>query len=84
MIRSFTSLLDVADLRRRERLVIEIESQLIRSDIGSLLRRVLADDLVQCPMEQMRDRVVALDRTAPRSVHRHANGLTHLRSTTVS
>jgi hypothetical protein len=45
---------------------------------------MFADDLMQCPMKQMGDRVMALNRATSRRVHRHANGLTHLRSATVS
>ena len=42
--------------------MVEIESQLFRPDIGTLLRRLLAHDFVQGPMKQMRDRVMSLNR----------------------
>ena len=54
-------LLDVGDLRGRERRAVEVEGQLVRADEGAFLRSLLARDFVQRPVEQMRDGVVALD-----------------------
>ena len=53
--------LDVGDLLRRERCAVEIEGQFVRPDERTFLRSVLAHDLVQRPVQQMRDGVVALD-----------------------
>ena len=53
----------------RERRAVEVEGQLLRADEGALLRGVLAHDLVQRPVEQVRDGVVALDGVAARGVH---------------
>ena len=54
-------LLDVGDLRGRERRAVEIEGQLVRPDERTFLRRFLAGDFVQRPMQQMSDGVVALN-----------------------
>ena len=62
--------LDVRDLLRRERRAVEIEGQLVRADEGAFLRGFLADDLVQRPVQQMRDGVMALDGIATTLVHR--------------
>src|SRR5581483_9428016 len=51
--------LDVGDLRGRERLAAEVEGQFVRADVGTLLRGVRADDLVESPMKQVRDGMVA-------------------------
>ena len=59
-------LLDVGDLRGRERGAVEVEGQLVRADEGTFLRGFLAHDFVQRPVEQMRDGVVALDGIATR------------------
>ena len=58
--------LDVGDLLRRERRAVEIEGQLVRPDEGTFLRRFLAHDFMQRPVQQMRDGVVALDGIAAR------------------
>ena len=61
--------LDIRDLAWCKSRAAEVECQFVGTDIGTLLDRVLADDLVQSPMEQVGDRVVALDRLAARAVH---------------
>ena len=58
-------LLDVGDLLRRERRAVEVEGQLVRADEGTFLRRLLAHDFVQRPVQQVRDGVMALDGVAP-------------------
>ena len=63
-------LLDVGDLRGRERRAVEIERQLVRPDEGTFLRRLLAGDFVQGPMQKMRDGVMTLDRVATSCVNR--------------
>ena len=55
---------DVGHLRRRQRRAVEIEGQLVRSDKRTLLRRVATHHLVQRPVQQMRDGVMALNRGA--------------------
>ena len=40
---------------------VEIEREFVRANERAFLRRLLADDFVQRPMEQMRDGVMALD-----------------------
>ena len=62
-------LLDIGDLRSGERAAVEVEGQLVRTDVGTFLRRILADDIVQRPMKKMRDGVVALDGEAARLVN---------------
>ena len=54
-------LLDVGQLARRERRAVEVEGQLRRVDRGTLLRGFLGDDLMERPVQDVRDRVVALD-----------------------
>ena len=61
--------LDVGHLLRRERRAAEVEGELLGADVGALLRGVGADDLVQGPVEQVRDGVVALDGLAAGAVH---------------
>jgi hypothetical protein len=48
----------------RERLRVEVERELVRPDERTFLRRLFAHDLVQRPVQQMRDGVVALDGVA--------------------
>jgi len=59
-------LLDVGDLRGCERRAVEIEGQLVRPDERTLLRSLIARDFVQCPMQEVRDRVMTLDCVATR------------------
>ena len=66
-------LLDVGDLRGRERRAVEIEGQLVRPDERTFLRRLLARDFVQRPMQQMRDRVMPLDGVATSFVNARAS-----------
>ena len=73
-------LFHVANPPGRERLVIEVKGQLIRSDIRPFLRGMLAHRFVQCPVEQMSDSVVALDRTPSRPIHSQTNRFAHFRS----
>ena len=65
--------LDVGHLLRRERRAAEVEGELVGADVGALLRGVPADDLVQRPVQQMRDGVVALDGLAAGAVHGEAD-----------
>ena len=53
--------LDVDDLLSGQRGAVEIERQLLRSDIGPLLGGFLAGHFVQRPMQQVSHRVMALD-----------------------
>ena len=74
-------LLDVGQLLRRQRRAVEIKRQLIRADMGTLLRGVRAGDLVQRPVEKMRDRVVALYGGTAGGIHRQLGLSTNLRHT---
>ena len=60
----------VAHLLFRQRGAREIERQLLRSDVTPFLRRLATNDFVQRPMQQMRDRVMPLDRRAARAIDR--------------
>ena len=64
--------------------MVEIEGQLVRSDIGSFLRRLLADDFVQCPMKQVRHGVMSLNCRATDRINGYTHGFTDLGSATVS
>jgi len=48
---------------------IEIEGQLVRPDERTFLRSFPVHDLMQRPMQQMRDGVMALNRVAAALVH---------------
>ena len=61
-------LFHVAHLLWREGGAVEIEGQLVRADVAAFLRRVAANDFVQRPVQQMRHRVMPLDRAAARAV----------------
>src|SRR6185503_9786795 len=67
-------LLDVVHLRERERGAVEIKGQLLRTDIGTFLRSLLAHDFVQGPVEQVGDGVVELDGVPARFLDREGNG----------
>src|SRR5436309_834059 len=62
-------ILDIAQLLRSECCTREIERQLLRADKASLLHRIGRNDLVQRPMEQMRNGVMPLYGIAPRCVN---------------
>ena len=52
---------DSGDLLGSERRTAEIEGQFVRADIAAFLHRLTTHDLVQSPVEQMRDSVMTLD-----------------------
>ena len=60
--------LDLGDLRRRERLRIEVETQAVGTDIGPLLGDLGADNLVEGPVQQVGGGMVAFDGEAARWV----------------
>ena len=62
--------LNVGKLTRRECLAIEVEGKLGRVDGGALLRGVGGDDFMQRPVENVRNRMVALDGVAAGLVDR--------------
>ena len=57
-------LLNVGQLAGRERRAVEVEGQLRGVDRGALLRGFLGDDLMERPVQDVRDRMVALDGVA--------------------
>ena len=69
--------LDIGDLLRRERRAVEIEGQFVRADERAFLRSFLAHDFMQRPVQQMRDRMVALDGVAAGSINLKNNFITN-------
>ena len=67
--------LDVGELLRGERGAVEVEGKLVRRDAGAFLCGVLADDLVQRPVQDVRDGVVALDGMTTRRIDDGPGGL---------
>ena len=57
-------LLDVGQLARSERRAVEVEGQLRGVDRGTLLGGFLGDDFMERPVQDVRDRMVALDGVA--------------------
>ena len=53
--------LDVHDLRRGQRGTVEVERQLLRSDVGPLLGGFLAGHFMESPMQQVSHRMVTFD-----------------------
>ena len=64
---------DVGELRGGQSGAVEVEGELVRRDVGAFLRGVLADDLVQRPMQDVRDGVVALDGVTACGIDGHAD-----------
>jgi hypothetical protein len=69
-MRSLTSFSTSATCCGGERGAVEVEGQLVRAHEGALLRRVAAHDLVQRPVQQVRDGVMALDGRATGRIDR--------------
>jgi hypothetical protein len=61
-------------LLRGERGAVEVEGEFVRRDAGAFLRGVLADDLVQSPVQDVRDGVVTLDGVSARRIDDELHG----------
>src|SRR5262249_23588157 len=70
-------LLDIGYLLWRERRAVEVEGELIGTYKRSLLRGVAVDDLVQGPVQQVGDGMMAFDGVASTLVHREGHGCAH-------
>ena len=55
---------NIAHLRGRQGSAAEVERQLVRPDVGTLLHGIRADDFVQGPVQQMSDAMMAFDGVA--------------------
>lgn len=64
---------DVGELPGGQSGAVEVEGELVRRDVGAFLRGVLADDLVQGPMQDVRDGVVSLDGVTTRGIDGHTD-----------
>ncbi len=60
---------DVGQLRSGQSGAVEVKGELVRRDVAAFLRGVLADDLVQRPMQDVRDGVVTLDGATSCGIH---------------
>ena len=63
----------VGELRGGQSGAVEVKGELVRRDVGAFLRGVMADDLVQGPMQDVRDGVVSLDGVTTRRIDGHAD-----------
>ena len=64
---------DVGELRGGQSGAVEVKGELVRRDVGAFLRGVLADDLMQRPMQDVRDGVMALNGVTTCGIDGHAN-----------